>query len=240
MEKKRIILGIDPGTNLLGYGLIVIELGKPKLLGMGVVRLGKIGDAGKKLFHIYEKITALIDGYEVTEVAIEAPFFGKNVQSMLKLGRAQGVAIAAAISRGLEVYEYVPRTIKQSITGNGSSSKEQVHAMLHAEFNFTEQPETLDATDGLAAAVCHYYQFMPRAFGKNKAQSSQNLSLTGTATLLNKSGALDAKDPAVAALLAKSSMSRGRGGKSTNRSSSGKGKRADWSDFIDENPNRLK
>jgi len=162
-------LGIDPGTNLLGYGLIQIDGKSPKLLGLGVVRLAKVGDAGEKLHHIYERVTALIEGFEVTEVAVEAPFFGKNVQSMLKLGRAQGVAIAAAIGKGLPVFEYVPRKIKQSIAGNGNASKEQVYiagngnaskeqvfAMLHAEFHFEEKPETMDATDGLAAAVCHF------------------------------------------------------------------------------------
>ncbi|NBX65120.1 MAG: crossover junction endodeoxyribonuclease RuvC [Bacteroidetes bacterium] len=161
MEKPRVILGIDPGTNLLGYGLIEIEGKKPKLLGLGVVRLAKVGDAGEKLHHIYERVTALIEGFDVTEVAVEAPFFGKNVQSMLKLGRAQGVAIAAAIGKGLPVFEYVPRKIKQSIA------------------NFEEKPETMDATDGLAAAVCHFYQFAPRAFGSTKG---------GTAGGNNKAG----------------------------------------------------
>jgi crossover junction endodeoxyribonuclease RuvC len=179
VEKPRVILGIDPGTNLLGYGLIEIEGKKPKLLGLGVVRLAKVGDAGEKLHHIYERVSALIEGFDVTEVAVEAPFFGKNVQSMLKLGRAQGVAIAAAIGKGLPVFEYVPRKIKQSIAGSGNASKEQVFAMLHAEFQFEEKPETMDATDGLAAAVCHFYQFAPRAFGSTKG---------GTAGGKNKAG----------------------------------------------------
>ncbi|MSP57326.1 MAG: crossover junction endodeoxyribonuclease RuvC [Flavobacteriales bacterium] len=168
MDKPRVILGIDPGTNLLGYGLISIEEKTPILLGLGVVRLSKVGDAGEKLHHIYERITALIEGFDVREVAIEAPFFGKNVQSMLKLGRAQGVAIAAAIGKKLPVFEYVPRKIKQSVVGNGNASKEQVFAMLHAQFKFEEKPETMDATDGLAVAVCHFYQFAPRAFGSTK------------------------------------------------------------------------
>jgi crossover junction endodeoxyribonuclease RuvC len=167
LTAPRIVLGIDPGTNLLGYGIIKVTAGHVELLGLGVVRLGKITDAGEKLHHIYEKIGGLIDGFEATEVAIEAPFFGKNVQSMLKLGRAQGVAIAAAISRKLPVFEYVPRTIKQSICGNGNASTEQVLAMLQMQFKFETQPETMDASDGLAAALCHVYQFQPRAFGSN-------------------------------------------------------------------------
>lgn len=167
LTAPRIVLGIDPGTNLLGYGIIKLTAGHVELLGLGVVRLGKITDAGEKLHHIYEKIGGLIDGFEATEVAIEAPFFGKNVQSMLKLGRAQGVAIAAAISRKLPVFEYVPRKIKQSICGNGNASKEQVLAMLQMQFKFETQPETMDASDGLAAALCHVYQFQPRAFGSN-------------------------------------------------------------------------
>lgn len=169
MSDGRIILGIDPGTNLLGYGIIRADGKKAELLSLGVLRLGKIEDHGQKLFHIFERIVQLVEGFEVTEVAIEAPFYGKNVQSMLKLGRAQGVAIAAAISKQLPVYEYVPRKIKQSIAGNGNASKEQVLAMLTAEFKFEQRPETLDASDGLAAALCHLYQFSPRKFGENKS-----------------------------------------------------------------------
>jgi len=167
---ERIVLGIDPGTNLLGYGIVKVTGQKNELLTIGVLRLGKITDAGKKLHEIYRRIAGLIDGFNCTEVAIEAPFFGKNVQSMLKLGRAQGVAIAAAISKDLPVYEYVPRKIKQSICGNGNASKEQVLSMLQSEFKFETQPETLDASDGLAAALCHIYQFSPRAFGQTKGK----------------------------------------------------------------------
>lgn len=166
----RIILGIDPGTNLLGYGIVEIHGHDMKLSGVGVVRLDKYEDHGQKLFHIFEKVCGLIDGFKVTEVAIEAPFYGKNVQSMLKLGRAQGVAIAAAISKKLQVYEYVPRKIKQSITGSGNASKEQVAAMLHNLLKFEEKPETTDATDGVAAAVCHYFQLNPKTFGKKSAK----------------------------------------------------------------------
>lgn len=172
MTHPRVILGIDPGTNLMGYGLIRVDGPKIELVSLGVVRLGKIKDHGEKLFHIYERVSQIIDGFGVTELSIEAPFFGKNVQSMLKLGRAQGVAIAAGISRKIPVFEYVPRKIKLSICGNGAASKEQVLAMLTAQFSFEVQPETLDATDGLAAALCHVYQFKPRVFGENNSTSS--------------------------------------------------------------------
>lgn len=158
--KERIILGIDPGTTILGYGIIKVEGKKMSLEALGVVRLEKIDDHHLKLQKIFERCIELIDGFHPDELAIEAPFFGKNVQSMLKLGRAQGVAIAAALSRKLPVQEYAPRKIKQSITGNGNASKEQVAAMLQRVLNIPEadMPEKLDATDGLAAAVCHFYQ----------------------------------------------------------------------------------
>lgn len=169
-SEPKIILGIDPGTNLLGYGVIRIEGNTIINLGLGVVRLNKLEDAGEKLHHIFERVAGLIEGFGVNEVAIEAPFFGKNVQSMLKLGRAQGVAIAAAISKGIPVYEYEPRKIKQSITGSGSSSKEQVSAMLHNLMTFQQAAETTDATDALAAAVCHYFQYSPKQFGSKKGK----------------------------------------------------------------------
>jgi crossover junction endodeoxyribonuclease RuvC len=171
VETPRIILGIDPGTNLLGYGIVEIKGREMKLLGVGVVRLAKLSDHGEKLLHIFEKITGLASGFKVTEVAIEAPFFGKNVQSMLKLGRAQGVAIAAAMSQGLKVYEYSPKKIKQSVTGNGNASKEQVAAMLHNLIKFEDIPETTDATDAVAAALCHYFQLDPKTFGVSTGKS---------------------------------------------------------------------
>lgn len=169
--EPRIILGIDPGTNLLGYGIIEIVGKEMKLLGVGIVRLGKLEDHGEKLLHIFEKVVGLVEGFSVTEVAIEAPFFGKNVQSMLKLGRAQGVAIAAAISKGMTVYEYTPKKIKQSVAGNGNASKEQVAAMLFNLLKFETKPETTDATDAVAAAVCHYFQLNPKIFGKSNDKS---------------------------------------------------------------------
>lgn len=157
----KIILGIDPGTNILGYGLIHVKGTKMELIVMGVLRLEKIKDPALKLKKIFERVVSLIEEYKPEELAIEVPFFGKNVQSMLKLGRAQGVAIAGALSRDLTVNEYSPKKIKQSITGSGNASKEQVAAMLKTLLNFKETPEFLDATDGLAAAVCHHFQRKP-------------------------------------------------------------------------------
>jgi crossover junction endodeoxyribonuclease RuvC len=160
LSNERIILGIDPGTTILGYGLIEVQGKQMKLLALGVLRLDKIEDHHLKLQKIFERCIELIDGFHPDELAIEAPFFGKNVQSMLKLGRAQGVAIAAALSRKIPVMEYAPRKIKQSITGSGAASKEQVAAMLQRVLQIpdADMPEKLDATDGLAAAVCHFYQ----------------------------------------------------------------------------------
>ncbi len=161
MKTDKIVLGIDPGTSVMGYGLIHIKGAEMNLIVMGVLRLEKITDHALKLQKIFERVIGLIDEYHPDELAIEAPFFGKNVQSMLKLGRAQGVAIAGALSRNMPVTEYSPKKIKQSITGNGNASKEQVSAMLKTLLNFSETPEFLDATDGLAAAVCHHFQRKP-------------------------------------------------------------------------------
>ena len=160
LQTERIILGIDPGTSILGYGIIEVKGKQMSLLALGVVRMDKIDDHALKLKKIFERCIELIDGFHPDELAIEAPFFGKNVQSMLKLGRAQGVAIAAALSRQLSIAEYAPRKIKQSITGNGNASKEQVAAMIQRllKIEDSQMPEKMDATDGLAAAVCHFYQ----------------------------------------------------------------------------------
>jgi crossover junction endodeoxyribonuclease RuvC len=155
---NRIILGIDPGTNIMGYGIIESNSTVIKLLSLGVIKLNNLDDPMLKLKKIFEQTFSLLEQYNADELAIEAPFFGKNVQSMLKLGRAQGVAIAAALSRSVPVFEYSPRKIKQSITGKGSASKEQVAAMLQNLLQFDQLPHHLDATDGLAAAVCHYFQ----------------------------------------------------------------------------------
>lgn len=153
-----IILGIDPGTVVMGYGLIGILNKQVHVIGLGVVKLDKLEDHALRLKRIFERTVSLIEQYHPDELAIEAPFFGKNVQSMLKLGRAQGVAIAAAITHEMVVHEYSPKKIKQSITGNGNASKEQVAAMLQNLLKYKEGSDFLDATDGLAAAYCHYLQ----------------------------------------------------------------------------------
>ena len=154
-EQEKIILGIDPGTIVMGYG-VIRQCGKQvEVLRMGVLKLGRIDSQALKLKKIFERVLEIIETYKPDELAIEAPFFGKNVQSMLKLGRAQGVAMAAALYREIPIFEYSPRTIKQTITGNGSASKEQVMKMLQAMLHFDEVPDFLDATDALAAAVCH-------------------------------------------------------------------------------------
>jgi crossover junction endodeoxyribonuclease RuvC len=177
-SKKKIILGIDPGTIVLGYGIIEVEKENINLLSMGVIHLSKYEDHLQKLKIIYQKIQGLIENYHPEYCAIEAPFFGKNVQSMLKLGRAQGVAIASALTNNVEVFEYSPKRIKQSVTGNGNASKEQVAAMLQRLCKFELQPKFLDATDGLAAAVCHHYN------GSTPAAVSEKVS--GWADFINK------------------------------------------------------
>lgn len=158
MSEEKIILGIDPGTTIMGFGLIKKKSSKLEMIMMDVLLLNKIKDPYLKLQKIFEKTLAIIDHYHPDEVALEAPFFGKNVQSMLKLGRAQGVAMAAALQREIPVTEYAPLKIKKSITGRGSASKEQVAGMLMQMLNLKEMPKYLDATDGLAAAVCHGLQ----------------------------------------------------------------------------------
>lgn len=157
-KKSKIILGIDPGTVVMGYGLIEITGNTIKLLEMDILKPGKVDDSYKKLQLIYNTVSGLIIKYKPDVFAIEAPFFGKNVQSMLKLGRAQGVAIAAAMRHGLDVTEYSPKKIKQSITGNGNASKEQVLKMLERLLGFKGNPKLLDASDALSVAVCHHFQ----------------------------------------------------------------------------------
>jgi crossover junction endodeoxyribonuclease RuvC len=160
MIKERIILGIDPGTIVMGYGVLLILGNKPKLIAMGVLQLDKYEDYYLRLRKIYERVAGLIDEYLPDELAIEAPFFGKNVQSMLKLGRAQGIAMSAALNRDIPIFEYAPLKIKMAITGNGRASKEQVAGMLQRFLHIADEQmlPQLDATDGLAAAVCHYFQ----------------------------------------------------------------------------------
>ncbi len=158
LTKTKSILGIDPGTIFTGWGVINIIGKTPQLESFGYIDLSKIKDPYEKLKLIFKRTVQLIDEYGISEMAIEAPFFGKNVQSMLKLGRAQGVSIAAALSRDVDVFEYAPRKIKIAVTGNGNASKEQVAVFLQNILKFKEIPDKLDATDGLAAAVCHHYQ----------------------------------------------------------------------------------
>lgn len=157
MKTEKIILGIDPGTTIMGFGLIKIEGKSMKILQLNELQLKKYNDHYLKLKLIFERTIELIDTFKPDEIAIEAPFFGKNVQSMLKLGRAQGVAMAAGLSREIPITEYSPKKIKMSITGNGNASKEQVAKMLQSLLKLKELPKNLDSTDGLAAAVCHFY-----------------------------------------------------------------------------------
>lgn len=165
--KERIILGIDPGTAVMGYGMVKEIKTHVELISLGVVKLDHLDGHPLKLQRIFEKTIALIDQYNPDCLALEAPFYGKNIQVMLKLGRAQGVAMAAALSRNLPIFEYSPRKIKQSITGNGNAAKEQVAAMLKTLLKFDENPQFLDATDGLAVAVCHSFQKTSASSNKN-------------------------------------------------------------------------
>ena len=158
--KEKIILGIDPGTNIMGYGVLKVTGTRPQVMTLGVIDLRKCSDPYLKLKHIYERVQGVITSFLPDELAIEAPFFGKNVQSMLKLGRAQGVAMAVALSRDIPITEYAPLKIKMAITGNGQASKEQVADMLQRMLHFSKEdmPTFMDATDGLAAAYCHFLQ----------------------------------------------------------------------------------
>lgn len=163
---EHIILGIDPGTVHLGYGVIKSNGQKLSLISLGTIDLSKYSSQQTKLMKIFERVSALIKQYQPSCCAIEAPFYGKNVQSMLKLGRAQGVAITVAMLNEMPVIEYSPKKIKMSVTGNGNASKEQVARMLQRLLNFEEDPKFRDATDGLAAAVCHHYQNRALSPGK--------------------------------------------------------------------------
>ena len=157
MTSEKIILGVDPGTTVMGFGLIKVQNRTMEFMQMNELVLKKYDDHYVKLKLIFERTIELIDSYHPDEIAIEAPFFGKNVQSMLKLGRAQGVAMAAGLSRQVPITEYSPKKIKMAITGNGNASKEQVAGMLRNTLKLKSLPKNLDATDGLAAAVCHFY-----------------------------------------------------------------------------------
>ena len=158
MTKNSKIIGVDPGTNILGYAILHFENKKPTVQDIGVIKLSSFGDHQTKLKEIFLQLQEIIESYLPGQMAIEAPFFGKNVQSMLKLGRAQGVSMAAAMTMGIDITEYSPKKIKQSITGNGNASKEQVAAMLNKMLDFKISEHYLDATDALAVALCHHHQ----------------------------------------------------------------------------------
>lgn len=179
MSSEKIILGIDPGTTIMGFGLIKVVNKKMELIVLDELILKKYDDHYLKLKFIFERTIHLIETYKPDEIAIEAPFFGKNVQSMLKLGRAQGVAMAAGLSREVPITEYSPKKIKMAITGNGNASKEQVAKMLQNLLKIKELPTNLDSTDGLAAAVCHFY---------NSGKVSSDKNYTGWAAFVKQNG----------------------------------------------------
>lgn len=166
-NKETIILGIDPGTTIMGFGIIKVVNKEMEFVLLNELILKKYDDHYLRLKKIFERTIQLIDQYHPDEIAIEAPFFGKNVQSMLKLGRAQGVAMAAGLSREVSITEYAPKKIKMAITGNGNASKEQVAKMLQSLLKLKTLPKNLDSTDGLAAAVCHFYNKGRVTVGKN-------------------------------------------------------------------------
>lgn len=166
-KTEKIILGIDPGTTVMGFGLIKVTGKQMEFLQLNELLLKKYDDHYLKLKLIFERTLELIDHFHPDEIAIEAPFYGKNVQSMLKLGRAQGMAMAAGLTREIPIVEYSPKKIKMAITGNGNASKEQVAKMLQSLLKLKELPKNLDSTDGLAAAVCHFYNQGKILSGKN-------------------------------------------------------------------------
>lgn len=180
MPTEKIILGIDPGTTIMGFGLIKVTGKQMELMQLDELILKKYNDHYTKLKLIFERTLHIVDTYHPDEIAIEAPFFGKNVQSMLKLGRAQGVAMAACLIREVPIAEYSPKKIKMAITGNGNASKEQVAKMLQNTLNIKKLPKNLDATDGLAAAVCHFYN-------TGKVSSNKNYSGWGAFVKQNES-----------------------------------------------------
>jgi crossover junction endodeoxyribonuclease RuvC len=177
--QPKIILGIDPGTLMMGFGIIEIRSSNVVLLSMGVLKLSSKKDPHEKLQLIHKKVKELIDEFRPNDFAIEAPFFGKNVQSMLKLGRAQGVAIASAIQAGLRVTEYSPKKVKQSITGNGNADKEQVWKMLQSILIVEKEIKYYDASDALAVAVCHHFQ-------NNNFSNSSSKKMNGWSDFVKK------------------------------------------------------
>jgi len=168
-KSEKIILGVDPGTIIMGYGVLQVIGNQPKVLQYGVIHLSKYDNHALKLKKIFERILGIIEEFHPDEMALEAPFYGKNVQAMLKLGRAQGVAMAAALSREIPIVEYAPKKVKQSVTGNGNASKQQVAGMLSKQLNIKDKVEFLDATDALAVALCHHYRRESGASGTAKS-----------------------------------------------------------------------
>ncbi len=167
-HNEKIILGMDPGTSVMGYGVLLVKGNKLSIIQYGVIHLSKYATHELKLKKIFERVIGIIEDFTPDEVALEAPFYGKNVQSMLKLGRAQGVAMAAALSKGIPITEYAPKKVKQSVTGNGNASKEQVASMMKSILKFDEDPKLFDATDALAVALCHHYN------GNSKTKKSKS------------------------------------------------------------------
>lgn len=157
IQNEKIILGMDPGTSVMGYGVLLVKDNKLSIIQYGVIHLSRYTTHELKLKKIFERVIGIIEDFSPDEVALEAPFYGKNVQSMLKLGRAQGVAMAAALSKEIPITEYAPKKVKQSVTGNGNASKEQVAKMLKSILKFDKDPKLFDATDALAVALCHHY-----------------------------------------------------------------------------------
>ncbi len=168
--KEKIILGVDPGTRIMGYGIILVQGSKISVIQYGVIRLEKLASHELKLKRIFERITQLITEYLPDEMAIEAPFYGENVQSMLKLGRAQGVAMAAALAKDLNIVEYLPKKVKQSVTGNGNATKEHVAFMLEKLLNMKLEKQYFDATDALGVAVCHFMHAKTKALTGNNSK----------------------------------------------------------------------
>ncbi len=175
VEQRYRIMGVDPGTNYMGYGVLEVDGKRLKAVVLGEIDLHRIADPYAKLSHIFQRVSALVAEYKPREVALESPFFGSNVQSMLKLGRAQGVAMAAALSHEVDVFEYAPTRVKQAITGRGGASKESLAAMLKTILGVESPSARLDATDGMAVALCHYYTITSPLVGVDRGPKSKGL-----------------------------------------------------------------
>lgn len=181
----KVVLGIDPGTNFMGYAVVKVDGMEMKCLELGVITLNKLRDPYRKLATIFQRIGAVADRFQPTEFALEAPFYGKNVQSMLKLGRAQGVAMAAGLSRGMDVFEYPPLRVKQAVTGVGSASKEQVASIMSRLFSADFSGEKLDATDALAVAVCHIQTSQSRLIPDSEPKKPRKKRSSSWETYIN-------------------------------------------------------